>query len=134
MLKTAVSDIQELRYVQDMADQLKISTGRAQTYDEYCSLLKAAAITYDNSNKPKPSSYSHHQKRRVYQHDIDYSEPSSWTIPVDEPDFPAFNINTYIQDIYAYSAQRKLPYPRSDTSGHLPINIYANMDKYSCAA
>ena len=35
MLKTAVFDIKELRAVQNTADQLKLFTGKGQTYEEY---------------------------------------------------------------------------------------------------
>ena len=70
----------------------------------------------------------------MYQHDIDYSGHPPWDTNIDEIESPTFNINTHIQDIYAYSAQRKSSYPRPDTSGHLPMNIYEDMDESSRAA
>ena len=70
MLKNAVYDIPQLRHIQDLADQLRMSSGRKQTYKEYSSLLVSAAISYDDTNK---SSLSFHLgKRRIYQHEIDY--------------------------------------------------------------
>ena len=43
MLKTAVFGIEELRAVQNTADQLQVFTGKGQTYEEYCTLLISAA-------------------------------------------------------------------------------------------
>ena len=70
MLKNAFYDVPQLRHVQDLADQLKISSGRAQTYEEYYSLLVSATISDDNVNKPSASFNCGTNKRRVYQHDI----------------------------------------------------------------
>ena len=53
MLKTAVYDIEELRMVQNTADQLKIFTVKGQTYEEFCTLLISAATSYDDHHKSK---------------------------------------------------------------------------------
>ena len=53
LLKNAAFGILELRQVQDTADPLKVVTGREPTYEDYCSLLVSAAITYDDNHKPK---------------------------------------------------------------------------------
>ena len=79
MLKNAVYDVPQLRHVQDLAYQLQISSGRAQTYNEYFSLLVSVAISYDNVTKPASSFNRNNNKRRIYQHDVDYNHnyPSS---------------------------------------------------------
>ena len=75
MLKTAVYDLPELRAVQNTADQLKIFTGKGQTYEEYCSLLISAATSYDDHHKPKSFlSRRNTNNRRVYQHDLDSND------------------------------------------------------------
>ena len=74
MLKTAVFDIEELRAVQNTADQLKVFTGKGQTYEEYCTLLISAATSYDDNHKPKPFlSRRNTNNRKIYQHDMVYN-------------------------------------------------------------
>ena len=72
MLKTAVFGIEELRAVQNTADQLQVFTGKGQTYEEYCKLLISAATSYDDNHKPKPflARRNTNNNRKVYQHDF----------------------------------------------------------------
>ena len=49
LLQNAVSQIDDLRKVQNNSDILAVQTGKALTYDQYYTLLEAAAITYDKS-------------------------------------------------------------------------------------
>ena len=130
MLKNAVYDVPQLLHVQDLADQLQISSVRAQTYDEYCSLLVSVAISYDNVTKPASSFNRNNNKRRIYQHDVDYDHdyPSS-----EDEESPLFNVNTHISEIRAYKASSQRPRPNIDISGHLPMSIYEDMDDKSRA-
>ena len=126
MLKNAVYDTSQLRHVQDLADQLKISSGRSQTYEEYCSLLVSAAISYDNVNKTTAS--FNQGKRRIYQHEIGYE----YDYPPSEDDEKSyFNVNTHISEIQAYKANFQKSKSNFDTSGHLPMSIYEDMDDRS---
>ena len=53
MLKTSVFDIEELRAVQNTADQLKVFTGKGQTNEKYFTLMISAATPYDDNHKHK---------------------------------------------------------------------------------
>ena len=78
MLKTAVYGIEELRAVQNTADQLKVFTGHGQTYEEYYTLLISAATSYDDHHKTKSFlSCRNTNNRKVYEHDISYSDIDS---------------------------------------------------------
>ena len=79
MLKTAVYGIEELRAVQNTADQLKIFTGHGQTQEEYCTLLISAAASYDDQHKPKSFlSRRNTNNRKVYEHDLSYNDTDLW--------------------------------------------------------
>ena len=101
MLKTAVYGIEELRAVQNTADQLKIFTGHGQTYEEYCALLISAATSYDDHHKPKTFlSRRNTNNRKVYEHDLSYNDIDSWG---DHGEFEEFNVHTDVQEIQAYA-------------------------------
>ena len=69
LLKNAVFNILELIKVQDTADQIKVVTDRQPTYEDYCSLLVSAEITYDNAHKSKGfNSRRDNVPRKVYKH------------------------------------------------------------------
>ena len=80
MLKTAVFGTQELRSVQNMADQLKVSTGNYQTYEDYCSLLVASATSYDDIHTPKSfqTNKNNNGNRRVHEHEVTDYDNYSW--------------------------------------------------------
>jgi hypothetical protein len=52
MLQNAVIRIDELQHVNNIADLMSTSIGHPLGYDEYCSLLLAAAVSHDEQYKP----------------------------------------------------------------------------------
>ena len=128
MLNNAVYNISQLLHIQDLAYQLHISSGRAQTYDEYCSFLVLAAISYDNVHKTAASFNRNNNKRRIYQHDVDYNHDYSSS---EDEERSFFDVNTHISEIQEYKASSHKPRPPIDTSGNLPMSIYEDMDDKS---
>ena len=129
MLKTVVWDIEELRVEQNVSDQLKVLTGKSQTYEEYFSLIVSSAITYDDNRRPKPlfSRNNNNNSRSIYQHDVSPNN-DSWG---DHNDFEEFNVNTSIQDIKAYSTQFRQSRNSGNQSTFLPSIIYKDMNEQS---
>ena len=80
ILKTAVGDIEELRAVQNVLDQVEVLSGKSQTYEEYCSFLVLETITYDDNRIPKPffSRQNNNTIRSIYQHDVYFNHDDSW--------------------------------------------------------
>ena len=66
----------------------------------------------------------------MYQHDL-HAYDDDWVNMDDIDDTPVFNINTHIHDIQAYASKVQKSKPPFDTSGHLPPNIYEDMDDQS---
>ena len=50
LIQNAVSKVPELRAVKNQADQFKVQNKTDISYDDYCALLKSAAISLDESN------------------------------------------------------------------------------------
>ena len=117
MLKTAVFDIEELRAVQNTADQLKLFTGKGQTYEEYCTLLISAATSYDDNHKPKSFSSRQNNTRKIYQHDFTYNEDRSWG---EQSEYEQFDVNTDVQTIKAYKTNFQKSRDNRNTSTFLP--------------
>jgi hypothetical protein len=78
MLQNAVQSIEELRQVKNNADLMYAKSGTPLTYDEYSSLLLAAAAAHDEQFKPKRT------KRQVFNHNMgegeDYEEDAHYDI------------------------------------------------------
>ena len=129
MLKTAVFDIEELRAVQNTADQLKVFTGKGQTYEEYCTLLISAATSYDDNHKPK--SFPSRRNRSVYQHDSTYNDNLSWG---EYSGYEQFNVHTDVQEIQAYATNFQRSRDSRNTSTFLHQSIYKDMDDQSRSA
>ena len=122
-----------MRAVQNTADQLKIFTGKGQTYEEYCSLLISAATSYDDHHKPKSFLSRHNtNNRRVYQHELDSNDGSSWE---DQGDFDQFDVHTDVHEIEAYATNFQGSRNNSNNaSTFLPQSIYKEMDDQSRSA
>ena len=131
MLKTAVFDIEELRAVQNTADQLKLFTGKGQTYEEYCTLLISAATSYDDNHKPKSFMSRRNNNRKVYQHDFTYNDDMSWG---EQTEYEQFDVNTDVQRIQAYATNFQKSRDNRNTSTFLPQSIYKDMDDQSRSA
>ena len=109
---------------------MKVLTGKSQTYEEYCSLLVSAAITYDDTRRPKLffSMKNNNNSRSIYQHDVSSNNDDSWG---EHNDFEEFNVNTSIQDIEAYSTQFWQSRNSGNQSTFLPSSIYKDMNEQS---
>ena len=81
MLENAVSSIQDLRAVKDQANQLQVRLGTQISYDEYCSLLLSAALTYDSQFATNVNSKG--VRRGVYNHNIINDHESNFNIDSD---------------------------------------------------
>ena len=68
LLQNAVHSIPELCAIKVQAEQLKTHTGKALTYDQYCSLLLSAAQQHDRQHLKVPSKQAQHH---IYEHSID---------------------------------------------------------------
>ena len=103
MLENAVHPIQDLQAVKDQANQLQVRLGTAITYDEYCSLLLSAALTYDSQFTTKVNSKG--TVRSLYSHNIANDHNSMYNI---DSDLQFLEANeTIVEDTYveAYSTQ-----------------------------
>ena len=103
MLENAVHSIQDLRAVKDQANQLQVRLGTAITYEEYCSLLLSAALTYDSQFTTKVNSKG--TVRSVYSHNTTNEHNSMYNIDSDLQSLEAND--TILEDTYveAYSTQ-----------------------------
>lgn len=99
MLENAVAPIQELRQVKSNADLEKTKTGRALTYDEYSSLLLAAASAYDDQFKQR------REKRQVLFHNMESFDDTDIGTDIDE----AYGIDEPVQVIQANIHKQRNP-------------------------
>ena len=70
MLENAVRPIAELRAVKDQADQLKTTSGKDLTYEEYSRLTLSAAANYDVGFLPQGRYGQATPRRAVYRHEL----------------------------------------------------------------
>ena len=119
-----------MRDFQNTADQLKIFTGKGQTYEEYCSLLISAATSYDDHYKPKSFiSRRNNNNRIVYQHELESNDDFSWE---DQGDFDQFDVHTDVHEIEAYATNfQRSKNSSTNASTLLPQSIYKEMDDQS---
>ena len=130
MLNSAVPNVEELCVVQNTANQLRVITGKIQSYEYYCSLLVATAITYDDKHKPKSflSGKPNNNSRKIYRHDFSNFYDDSWG---DYDGVEPFNVNTSIQDIEEYSTNFQRARNNNNQSTLLPSSIYGDMNNQS---
>ena len=102
LLENAVHKVEELRRVKITADIDKVKHGRELSYSEYCSLLLAAAATYDKSIEPTKSIKS---KRSVYIHDLRDYEYDDLVDDVDD-DHDVFTMDTPVEMLQVYATAR----------------------------
>ena len=107
MLENAVAAIQDLRTVKDQASQLQVCLGTPISYDEYCSLLLSAAMTYDSQFATNTNSKG--VRRAVYNHNHINDHESVFNI---DSDLQLLELNTTnikessIEANYSNSASR----------------------------
>ena len=103
LLKNAVHKVEELRRVKITADIDKVKHGRKLSYSKYCSLLLAAAATYDKSIVPTKSIKS---KRSVNIHDLRDYEYDDFVDDDDDEDHDVFTMDTSVEMLQAYATAR----------------------------
>jgi hypothetical protein len=123
MRQVAVHPLRELRQVKNTALLIKQTNGgKDLMYDKYVQLLSYAASGYDNSQVPAKS------KRQVYQSEI---QDDDFHIYEDNlPDSEAFDIDTPVEAIQAYTANYR-PTPRragTDNRVRIPKERWLNLD------
>ena len=94
MLQNAVHPQEELRQVNNQADQLQAYHGKVVNYDSYCNLLVSAASNYDAKYAPKGRiGTAKAPKENVYVHDLaDYE---------DDEFYDAYNLDSDVVDLQA---------------------------------
>jgi hypothetical protein len=68
MIQNAIKTQAALQVVQSQAQQFKVQNGKELSYQQYCALLKSAAVAYDDTHKEKPRT-----NRKVYSHDLQFN-------------------------------------------------------------
>jgi hypothetical protein len=68
MIQNAIKTQAALQAVQSQAQQFKVQNGKELSNQQYCALLKSAAVAYDFTHKDKPRT-----NRKVYSHDLQFN-------------------------------------------------------------
>jgi len=96
MLQNAVHPLEELRQVENQADQLQAFHGKVISYESYCNLLLSAASNYDAQYAPKgrvDCTAAKAPRRNVYAHDLtNYGD--------DEPN-DLYNLDSDVVDLHS---------------------------------
>jgi hypothetical protein len=96
LLENAVQAIGALNQVKVSADLEKVKTGKDLTFDEYMSLLLAAATTHDSTGKVSA-------RRKVYLHE--FQDSDEFDNRYDDADSD-FDIDTPVSVLQAYAHER----------------------------
>ena len=122
MLENTVSSIKDLRAVKGNADIEEAKTGRSITYDQYTSLLYAAAIAYDTNFKPKKD------KHLIYAHEYLGQDDDS------DEDGEDYDIDSPAQLRQVYATDHRRSRSSSSSSSHrtkLPYERWKLLDESS---
>jgi hypothetical protein len=122
MLQNAVHSIDELRQVKISADLLSAKDGTPLKYDQYCSLLLAAAVDYDEKFKPKKN------KRQVFYHEFENDGDESEDQDPFDIDFPVGSIQAF-----ATNFQKKIPDRSNNTKVRMSSDRWFKLDDKSKA-
>ena len=132
MLENAVSSIQDLRAVKDQANQLQVRLGSAMKYDDYCSLLLSAALTYDSQIVTNTNSRG--ARRSVYNHGIQGDRESAFNIDSDLQflELQEHNNDATLELNYTQASQRpRLNYKQWQQLSHDARNTWNLLDTES---
>ena len=116
MLQNAVSQQPHLAQVKSTLLIMASTSSSPPSYDNYVSLLKAAAQTYDSQRTSRPSSRS--AKLNVYNSDVYDLDDSS---PPDLDPLDSYDIDTPVTELSAFAAARQ-PRPK------LPHHLWQQLD------
>jgi len=101
LLENAVHGVTELRQVKNNADLDTTKTGKALTYDQYCSVLLSACAGYDQHQQSRSRS-----RRSVMFHEFGGEEANLDSTSGDDSGF-LFDIDAPVSELQVYATDRR---------------------------